>query len=124
EKVINTPKNLLGGKTLSNTESTESSETDEEEENIINMATIRRVIDFKKFSGKSNEDPEEWIADLDRKMGINGVEGDNKIKVFKALIEGEAAEWFEELNDKDDRTYKGDNDLVEDFIKRFKPESE
>ena len=93
---------------------------------------MAKIVKFKTFSGKDDEDVNEWFNEFERKCLANGIRAedgitgdkDKRVATLIGLLEGEAADWYEGLSNDykgEDVRYKdnSNNDIVKALKEKF-----
>jgi hypothetical protein len=124
EKDINTGPKSLEKKREDKILSDSNSESEENTE----MATYylpRNIIEVKDFSGKRNEDAEEWIEGFEEACKANKWPDNERLDIATVKLTGNAKEWYKRkkndiTNGWGDKTT--DASFVKEFISEFKSE--
>jgi len=60
---------------------------------------MARIVKYKEYHGKEDEDPELWTQHFERAATANRLNEDHRLDAMAGLLQGEAAEWYERVKD-------------------------
>ena len=83
------------------------------------LARETNLVPVKRFSGKSEEDPSDWIAHFEKAAKANNWTANRMVEIAGGFLENVAADWYEDNTFAQGWKVGDDEDDAETFVFKF-----
>jgi hypothetical protein len=77
------------------------------------------LVPVKRFSGKSEEDPSDWIAHFEKAAKANNWNNERMVEIAGGFLDHVAADWYEDTTFAQGWRVGADEDDTETFVLKF-----